>query len=92
MWTSTDVSIPSLVSKGVLADGSILTYTKEASALGIDAWWFTSVDAATGQVRWRRLAGVGPLLNNHYAAGYLGPDGSIYVGTISGVVALVSGA
>lgn len=92
VWTSTDVSIPSLVSKGVLADGSILTYTKEASALGIDAWWFTSVDAATGQVRWRRLAGVGPLLNNHYAAGYLGPDGSIYVGTISGVVALVSGA
>lgn len=92
VWTSTDLSIPSLVSKGVLADGSILTYTKEASALGVDAWWFTSVDATTGQVRWRRLAGVGPLLNNHYAAGYLGPDGSIYIGTISGVVALVSGA
>jgi hypothetical protein len=35
---------------------------------------------------------VGPLLNNHYAAGYLGPDGAVYVGTISGVVALVSGS
>ncbi|MFM1965432.1 MAG: hypothetical protein RL134_1157 [Actinomycetota bacterium] len=90
-WESGDVTIPSLVSKGVLADGAVLTYTKESSALGTDAWWFTAVDAQTGDVRWRRLAGVGPLLNNHYAAGYLGSDGSVYVGTISGVVALISG-
>jgi hypothetical protein len=88
-WERDDITIPSLVSKGVAADGSVLTYTKERSALGLDAWWFTAVDAATGEVRWRRLAGVGPLLNNHYAAGYLSPDGFIYVGTISGVVALV---
>lgn len=90
-WESTDVTIPSLVSKGVLADGAVLTYTKPASFLGTDAWWFTAVDAQTGEVRWRRLAGIGPMLNNHYAAGYVGPDGSVYVGTISGVVALVSG-
>ena len=90
-WESGDVTIPSLVSKGVLSDGAVLTYTKEPSALGTDAWWFTAVDAQTGDVRWRRLAGVGPLLNNHYAAGYVGPDGSVYVGTISGVVALISG-
>lgn len=88
-WESDDITIPSLVSKGVLADGAVLAYTKEPSALGTDAWWFTAVDAQSGEVLWRRLAGVGPLLNNHYAAGYLGPDGSVYVGTISGVVALV---
>ena len=88
-WESEDITIPSLVSKGVLADGAVLTYTKEPSALGTDAWWFTAVDAWTGEVRWRRLAGLGPLLNNHYAAGYVGPDGSVYVGTISGVVALI---
>jgi hypothetical protein len=91
-WETDEVTIPSLVSKGVAADGVVLTYSKEASALGTDAWWFTAVDAASGEVRWRRLAGVGPLLNNHYAAGYLGPDGSVYVGTISGVVAMVSGS
>ena len=88
-WESEDITIPSLVSKGVLADGAVITYTKEPSALGTDAWWFTAVDAQTGEVRWRRLAGVGPLLNNHYAAGYVGPDGSVYVGTISGLVALI---
>ena len=51
---------------------------------------FRVVDAKSGDVIWRRLAGVGPLLNNHYAAGYVGSDGSVYIGTISGVVALVS--
>lgn len=91
-WESTDITIPSLVSKGLLADGAVLTYTKESSLLGTDAWWFTAVDAQAGDVRWRRLAGLGPLLNNHYAAGYVGPDGSVYVGTISGVVALVASA
>jgi outer membrane protein assembly factor BamB len=91
-WETDAVTIPSLVSKGVLADGAVLTYTKESSALGTDAWWFTAVDASTGELLWRRLAGVGPLLNNHYAAGYVGPDGSVYVGTISGVVALISTA
>ena len=91
-WESAGITIPSLVSKGLLADGAVLTYTKEPSLLGTDAWWFTAVDAQSGEVRWRRLAGVGPLLNNHYAAGYVGPDGSIYVGTISGVVALISRA
>ena len=88
-WESSEVTIPSLVSKGVALDGAILTYTKESSLAGVDAWWFTAVDAWTGQVLWRRLAGNGPMFNNHYAAGYVGPDGSIYVGTISGVVALV---
>jgi len=89
-WERDDITIPSLVSKGITSDGAVLTYTKEPSALGTDAWWFTAVDAESGEMRWRRLAGVGPLLNNHYAAGYVGPDGSVYVGTISGVVALVS--
>lgn len=89
-WETNAFTIPSLVSKGVWADGAVLTYTKESSVMGIDAWWFTAIDASTGELLWRRLAGVGPLLNNHYAAGYVGPDGSVYVGTISGVVALIS--
>lgn len=90
-WETSEVTIPSLVSKGVAGAGAVLTYSKEFSPLGVDAWWFTAVDATSGQVMWRRLAGVGGLLNNHYAAGYLGPDGSVYIGTISGIVALVSG-
>ena len=65
------------------------TYIKQPSILGFDEWWFTGVDASTGDVRWRRLAGVGPLLNNHYAAAYVSPVGAVYVGTVSGIVGLV---
>jgi len=89
-WENDDVVIPSLVSKGVAADGIVLTYTKTSSVLGFDEWWFTGVDATTGEIRWRRLAGVGPLFNNHYAAAYVGPNGDAYVGTVSGIAALVS--
>lgn len=91
-WENGSLSVPSLVSKATAPGGAILTYTKDASVVGTDAWWFTALDVRTGAVAWRRMAGIGPMLNNHYAGGYLGPDGSFYVGTISGVVALVSAA
>lgn len=88
-WANDQIVIPSVVSKGVAAEGRILTYTKTSSALGEDLWWFTAVDAMTGEVAWRRLAGSGPLFNNHYAAIYLGPGGAVYVGTVAGISALL---
>ncbi len=69
----------------------MLTYTKPALPSGIDAWYFTGIDAGSGEVLWRRLAGTGPLANNHYAALYLGPTGNLYVGTLGGVIALTPG-
>jgi outer membrane protein assembly factor BamB len=88
-WENDDVHIPSAVSKVSAADGTFLTYTHPPSPMGVDAWYFTALDAGTGEVLWERLAGAGPLMNNHYAAVYLGPDGRIYVGTLGGVVALL---
>lgn len=88
VWSNDEIRIPSTVSKGTAA-GVIATYTKGESVAGIDAWWFTAVDATTGDVMWRRLAGTGPMVNNHYAATYVGPDGSMYVGVTGGLVALV---
>ena len=88
VWSNDEIRNPSTVSKGTAA-GVIATYTKGESVAGIDAWWFTAVDATTGDVMWRRLAGTGPMVNNHYAATYVGPDGSMYVGVTGGLVALV---
>jgi outer membrane protein assembly factor BamB len=80
------------VSKASAPDGLFLTYAKEPSWLGVDAWSFTGIDATTGEVAWRRLAGTGPFVNNHYAALYVGPSGGVYVGTIAGIVALLPAA
>lgn len=33
-----------------------------------------------------RLTGTGPEYNNHYAAIYLGSDGSAYIATLAGMV------
>jgi hypothetical protein len=88
-WSNDDIVIPSVVSKGVALEGKVLTYTKTESVLGEDLWWFTAVDAATGEVAWQRLAGSGPLFNNHYAAIYASEAGAVYVGTVAGVAALL---
>ncbi|MGE9782303.1 hypothetical protein [Janibacter sp. G368] len=87
VWANDEIRTPSVVSKGTAA-GVIATYTKGESVAGIDAWYFTAVDATTGEVMWRRLAGTGPMVNNHYAAIYVGPDGGLYVGATGGIVAL----
>jgi hypothetical protein len=88
VWANDEVRIPSVVSKVSAADGTMLTYTKPEMPSGIDAFYFTALDAATGEVLWERRGGSGPLANNHYAALYVGPDGRLYVGTVGGVIGL----
>jgi hypothetical protein len=88
VWTNDEVSIPSVVSKMSLANGLIYTYTKPKGPATTDAWYFTAVDFATGQTVFQRLAGTGLLYNNHYAGLYLGPNGTLYVGVLGGVVAM----
>ncbi len=90
-WTNDEVRIPSVVSKVSAADGTMLTYTKPEYPAGIDAWYVTALDAATGETLWKRRAGAGAMANNHYAALYVGPEGDIYVGTVGGVIGLVDG-
>jgi outer membrane protein assembly factor BamB len=88
VWENDEVRIPSVVSKVSAADGTMLTYTKPEMPSGIDAFYFTALDAATGEVLWERRGGTGPLANNHYAALYVGPDGRLYVGSTGGVIGL----
>jgi hypothetical protein len=90
VWTSLE-RVPSVVSKLSLANGLVYTYTKDPGPGTTDAWYFTAIDFVTGRTVFKQLAGTGILYNNHYAALYLGPDGTIYVGVGGGVVALRDG-
>ena len=91
VWTNESVSIPSVVSKMSLANGLIYTYTKPKGPATTDPWYFTAIDFHTGEIVWKVLAGIGILYNNHYAAAYLGPDGTLYVGVLGGIVAMRDG-
>ncbi len=86
-WTSDEIA-PSSVAKASLGNGLMYAYTKPKSPLGniVDGWYFTAIDIRTGKTAWSRLTGTGIQWNNHYAAIYLGPDGSAYIATLAGLV------
>jgi len=91
VWTNESISIPSVISKMSLANGLIYTYTKPKGPATTDPWYFTAIDFHTGTTVYRQLAGIGVLYNNHYAGAYLGPDGTLYVGVVGGIVAMRDG-
>jgi len=87
-WSNDSVYVPSLVSKATTKQGLVLTYTKPPTDNGVDGWYFTAVDVRTGERVWTQLAGTGVSFNNHYAAAYLGPQGDLFIGTLSGIAVL----
>jgi len=89
-WTS-DETAPSSVAKASLGNGLLYAYTKPPRADGLDAWYVTAIDLRTGQTRWSRLTGTGVQWNNHYSSIYLGPDGTLYVATLAGLVRMKDG-
>lgn len=85
VWTSEEVA-PTSVAKVSLANGLLYAYTKRRSLLGVNAWYFTAINARTGRTSYSVRTGIGSLFNNHYSAVTLAPDGSAYVATLAGMV------
>lgn len=86
-WTSQETA-PTSVPKVSLGSGLLYVYGKPDSPY--DPWYFTAIDVRTGRTAWRRLTGTGAQWNNHYAAIYLGPDGSAYIATLTGLIRIAA--
>ena len=69
-----------------LATGLLYAYTKRPSIWGVSAWYLSAIDVATGREQFSVRTGTGTLMNNHYAAITLGPDGAAYIATLGGMV------
>lgn len=89
VWHSDEIA-PTVVPKVSIAAGLLYTYTKPQGASS-DPWYFTAIDFRTGRTVYKQLAGTGLGFNNNYAPITLGPDGTAYVGTLGGLVALRDG-
>jgi len=89
-WTSSETA-PTSVPKASHGNGLLYVYTKPPRQDGIDAWYLTAIDIRSGKTVWSRLTGTGTQWNNHYAAIYLGPDGTAYVATLAGLVRVADG-
>lgn len=84
-WTSSEVG-PTSVPKSSLATGLVYAYTKKPSWLGVNKWYFTGIDAATGKTAFSVRTGTGTLVNNHYAAVTIAPNGVAFIATPAGLV------
>jgi outer membrane protein assembly factor BamB len=89
-WTSSETA-PTSVPKASHGNGLLYVYTKPPRDDGIDAWYLTAIDIRTGDTVWSRLTGTGTQWNSHYAAIYLGPDGTAYIATLAGLVRIADG-
>jgi hypothetical protein len=85
VWTSKEAA-PSVVPKLALGAGLVYTYTKTTDSH--DPWYLTALDFRTGRTIFKARAGSGLGYNNNYAPVTLGPDGTAYVGTLGGLVAM----
>ncbi len=85
VWTNTEVSGPTVVSKFSAKAGLLYTYSKPKGPGKHDGWYWTAIDFRTGKTVYSALVGAGAEYNNNYASLYLGPDGAGYVGIMGGL-------
>jgi hypothetical protein len=90
-WTTDQVQASTVVPKLSAATGLIYVYERMPAPAGEQPWYWTAIDARTGQVAWRQYAGSGLAFNNNYAGLALGPDGSAYLGVFGGLIRLRDG-
>jgi hypothetical protein len=91
-WESAEMSMTT-VPKLSLGNGLLYLYTKMPDApWWTDAYYLTTVDFRTGETVYRVLTGTGLGYDNNWAPITLGPDGTAYVGTLRGLVAVRDGA
>ncbi len=88
VWQSREIS-QTTVPKLSIANGLIYLYTKDPDMpRGLDAYYFTAIDFRSGRTIYKFLTGTGVLYDNCWAPITLGPDGTAYMGTVNGLVAL----
>jgi len=97
-WENDTVRAPSVVPKGDARNGLIYTFEnlKDDKVPDSDPWYWTAIDARTGKVVWKQMAGYGGEYNNHYAgiAIFRDPkttEPTLYVGGVGGLMALRDG-
>ncbi len=87
VWTSNEVPVSALP-KLSLGSGLIYIYSKDPSPIGLNLWYFTAIDFATGKTVFKRLTGTSVTYNNNWGPIHIGPDGTAYIGMLLGMVSI----
>ncbi|MET0615894.1 MAG: hypothetical protein ABW142_10635 [Thermoleophilaceae bacterium] len=93
VWTNTTERGPSVVPKLSTKTGLIYTYTRDPSSIAAaQPYYWTAISATTGATVFKVYAGNGLTYNNNYAGLGIGPDGTAYLATTGGMLALRDGS
>ncbi|NRB39705.1 MAG: hypothetical protein HRU20_14770 [Pseudomonadales bacterium] len=87
VWES-DLTSPSTVPKLSLAAGLAYFYSFITQDNGENVWYFTALDFETGKTQFKIKTGAGKNFDNNWAPITLGPDGTAYIGTLKGILAI----
>lgn len=80
------------VPKLSLETGLIYVYSKDPStAKGVDAYYLSALDFETGETIFEILTGTGVSYDNNWAPITIGPDRSVYIGVLRGLVKIFDG-
>ncbi|NND82386.1 MAG: hypothetical protein HKN50_08155 [Gammaproteobacteria bacterium] len=90
MWESAEAS-PSVVPKLAAETGVAYFYTYEHGDTGVNDWYLMGLDFHSGKTLFKLYTGSGPNFDNNWSPITLAPDGTAYVGTSKGLVALWDG-
>jgi hypothetical protein len=92
VWTNPTERGASVVPKLSTKTGLVYTYTRDPSPIpGAQPYYWTAISATTGRTVFKVYAGNGLPYNNNYAGLSLGPDGTAYLATTGGMLALRDG-
>ncbi|AMO56914.1 hypothetical protein GZ77_01800 [Endozoicomonas montiporae] len=88
VWHSKE-KVPSVVPKLSAGNGLVYVYTFEQQPdSGEVVWYVTAISLETGETRFKVRTGSGKAFDNNWAPITIGPDGTLYVGTLMGLVAV----
>ena len=87
VWKSSERS-PSVVPKLSLANGVAYFHTYQQRDDGINDWFLMGLDFHSGETLFKLYTGSGKNFDNNWSPITLAPDGTAYIGTTKGIVAL----
>ena len=87
IWESQE-RIPSVVAKLAARTGIAYYYTFEENETDTNAWYLIGIDINSGETVFRIYTGNGAAFNNNWAPIALTQDGTAYIGTSKGLLAL----
>lgn len=89
VWTAPN-RVPAVVNK-LSTNGLLYYYTFEQQPDGENAWYFLTLDFATGKPVYKQFIGAGQPFDINWGSPAIARDGTVYLGIFKGIVAIADG-